>query len=385
MKKKIYFFIITLLLISTSLCSIIRPNEYPIDDSVSITLITNNGGRVAWYNGDEHELIAFDRIVDDETKDTEVYTMEPDGTNVQCVTCDSDIPKGFIGQPSWHPDGEYLIIQAENSNSWHKRYNHMSWGIDNDLWIIKKSGEDEEKIFDTSATLGNAALHPHFSKNGDKVVFSERFPQGEELPIYYNIGVKDSHNQWDGWQIHIADFNPDNTGTDILSNHKVLFPSMENGGFYETHSFMDNDTKIAYSHTEGGHAFVDDGYIVDIDSENISHIIQSSGTWEEHLSYSPSGNSYVYISSKVDPDWFYFTGSRANELRTELFMYKDGVTTQITNFNESAEPGIRVLTSDFDWDKTGKRIAVQVQRVGDEGTGSQIPPEIWMITFPEEQ
>lgn len=130
------------------------------------------GGRVDWYKGDAHSLIAYDAIVDDARVNTEVYTVEPDGSGQQCVTCDAPIPKGFIGQPAWHPDGEYLVIQAENENSQHRLYNHMAWGINNDLWLIKRDGTSAERIW--RSPLNHAALHPHFSEDGSRLIFAER-------------------------------------------------------------------------------------------------------------------------------------------------------------------------------------------------------------------
>lgn len=42
----------------------------------------------------------------------------------------------------------------------------------NDLWVIKKDSTGAEKIWSTPKD--NAALHPHFSKDGTKIMFAER-------------------------------------------------------------------------------------------------------------------------------------------------------------------------------------------------------------------
>jgi hypothetical protein len=55
--------------------------------------------------------------------------------------------KGFIGQPTWHPNGDYLLLQMENDNSDHSFYEHMAWGINNDLWLASFDGTIVEKIW----------------------------------------------------------------------------------------------------------------------------------------------------------------------------------------------------------------------------------------------
>jgi hypothetical protein len=148
----------------------------------------------------------------------------------------------------------------------------------------------------------------------------------------------------------------------------------------------DDGTRIIYSHTDSAYVFVDDGHTANDDGTDIINITDSYSIWEEHLPYLSSGDSYVYISSVIDQSWNYHTNSSTpKSLFTELFIVREGETKQLTRFNEDAGFNIRVLTSDFDWDKTGEWIAIQVQRVKGDGTGEQIPPEIWMIEFPEPQ
>src|SRR5436309_3366876 len=46
----------------------------------SEALFIRNGGRVAWYHGRKHDLIAYDSISDTHTRNTELYTINPDAT-----------------------------------------------------------------------------------------------------------------------------------------------------------------------------------------------------------------------------------------------------------------------------------------------------------------
>lgn len=350
--------------------------------SIGFNQLTGDGGRVAWYTGTaDHELVAFDRIVDEVTANTELYIMQPDGTGVTDLSGTNDtVPEGFVGQPEWHPDGDYIVFQVENANSRHMRFNHVSWGINNDLWIIKKDGTRAEKIWETP--LNHAALHPHFNADGSKIIFAERESTGEIL--YSPLVTPGGENPWAGWRIHIADFDISQTGTARLSNHVTLFDAdlPRDRGFFETHGFVDTDT-IIFSRTLDGLAYVDDIFTSQLDGSNLVNLIQSTTTWDEHGLYSPTGNSLCFVSSRVNATWQAPVDTAAT-LRTELYMQQGAVITQLTEFNADGDLDTRYLVSDFEWDRTGQRIVFQMAPV-DDLTGMAFSPEIWLLTFPQVQ
>lgn len=332
--------------------------------------ITDKGGRVAWYHGAQHELIAYDSIVNQLNKNTEIFTMTPEGTQVTCVTCKSANPRGFVGQPSWYPDGEHLVYQAENSNSKHGLYNHMAWGINQDLWFVRKDGTGAELIWESEENHG--ALHPHFSPDGTKIIFSERIATGVKVLglLFISPG---GENPWDGWQIHIADFDITKTGKEKLSNHTILYAGTK--GFYETHGFT-ADGKIMYSRTEKGHPYVDDVFIANADGSSAQNLTNSPKTWDEHGNFSSSGRGMAFMSSRADPAWRPADGAKA--LRTELFLQNNTGVIQLTQFNAGKNTTKRYLVSDYDWDTAGNRIAFQVAPVGDRPQNTE-SPQIWMM------
>jgi hypothetical protein len=187
--------------------------------SIRAKKITGNGGRLDWYKGVKHNLIAFDAIVDDTTKNTELYTMQPDGSDRFCVTCNAPVPKGFVGQPVWHPNGEHIIFQVENENSPHTLFNHLAWGINNDIWIIKRDGSGAELIYKTK--LNHAALHPQISPDGKTIVFSARTPTGRVNPKWKNH-TPGGENHWEGWSIISGKLDLTGPGTAKISNPKTL-------------------------------------------------------------------------------------------------------------------------------------------------------------------
>ena len=130
--------------------------------------------------------------------------MRPDGAGRRCVTCDTTIPKGFVGQPAWHPDGRHLVVQAESPNARHRFLNHLAWGIDNDLWLVDVTTGAAEKIWSTPRR--HAALHPHFNRDGSKLIFAERSPTGRSFRRIRRLDLgADGENQWDGWRIRMVD------------------------------------------------------------------------------------------------------------------------------------------------------------------------------------
>lgn len=343
----------------------------------TIRQLTEQGGRLAWYTGPAHELIAYDAIVDSETAATEVFVMRPDGSEARCVTCQMGIPKagGFVGQPAWHPDGKHLVIQVENGNSKHTRFNHMSWGIDADLWLISLDGNRAERIW--ASRPGHAALHPHFSDDGKLLVFAERsLTPRVTRRLLHPWAAVGGQNPWDGWSIHIAATDIEASSEPVLSNHRRIKPN--GNGFYETHS-ISGKGRIVYSFTAGGAPYVDDIFATDVEGQNTLHLIDSPETWDEHGAFSPNGRNLAFISSRADPQWR-APNSRVNTLTTELFVRSgDGRIHRLTNFNSKPDGMLRYLVSDFDWDRTGRRIAFQVAPVRRFGRADS--PQIWLLEF----
>ncbi len=382
-KRKMIINLWTLFILFGILGSGCKKDHTITTTEIEITKINNDGGRVAWYssNFSNHELIAFDAIVNDITKRTEIFTMQPDGSEIYNLSGNNDdVPPGFIGQPAWHPDGEHILFQVENENSQGLRYNHMAWGINQDLWIIKRDGTGAEKVWETP--LNHAALHAHFNADGTKLIFAERIATGEA--VLSPLLTPGGENPWAGWQIHIADFDINKIGVEKLSNHQILFGEGEakDRGFFETHGFRDDHT-IVYSHTEGGAAYCDDIFTAGADGSNVFNLIQSPTSWEEHGMFSPSGNSMLFISSRIDPDWTY-PENNVLSLRTELYLNTGNDIKRLTEFNKNGDADKRYLTSGSKWDRTGKRIVIQVAPV-DAVTGDAYTPEIWMITFSDVQ
>jgi hypothetical protein len=338
--------------------------------NVTATPFIENGGRVSWYKGDRHDLIAYDSISDSSTKNMDVYTIRPDATGRRCVTCSSSMSQGFKGQMDWHPNGTHLVLLAEGRNSDHKFFNHPAWGVDNDLWMIRSDGTGAQIIWSPSEP-GGGVLHPHFSHDGRTLMFAERRPIGRQLPRLLRGFGPHGENMWEGWRIHMADFNVNAQGTAVLTNHRTITPS--GTGFYEPSGFTP-DGRILYSYTGQGQPYCDDIFVANTDGSNTRNLTNNSSTWDEHGLYSPNGRYFSFMSSMGNPN-LQFPRAKARDLTTEVYI-KDGDSEpmQATRMNE--ESGRKMVVSRYSWNRSSNRIVFQVAALDNSRD-----PALWMLTI----
>ena len=81
----------------------------------------------------------------------------------------------------------------------------------------------------------------------------------------------------------------------------------------------------------------------------------------------------AFISSRFDPS-LVFPKARPRDVRTELFIRDGKGDRQITDMNR--RKGTRIAVSDFDFDRTGRRLAFQVATID-----ASRRPEIWMVNL----
>lgn len=328
----------------------------PAQLAITATQLVGNGGRLDWYKGESHSLIAFDSGTGEES--SEVYTVEPDGSDRRCVTCTTSISDGYVGQPAWNPDGERLVVQAESENSQGSFLNTVLWGFDNDLWIVGRDGSAPEKIWDTPA--GWAALHPHFDATGTRLVFAERFP---------NPGPE--QDRWINWQIKIAEFDNTATGLAKLKNVRTLRPNGE--GIYEAHGFV-AASGLLYTFSPVGVDRLDDIYFLPGGGLPPRNVTQTPDTiWNEHGHTMPTNTRVMaFMSDRLDA-----AIPLPRPLRTELYLTFPGQPgVRITNFNKTPED--EYIVKDMAWNRDGTRLAFLV-------SGNGFPaPQIWTVNFSSE-
>lgn len=123
-----------------------------------ITRLTENGyedGRPSW--SPDGQRIAFFSA---RSADGDIYTMKPDGTDVQRVT----ISEGTDDRPSWSPTSDRIVFES---------YRHGNW----EIFSIGADGEQERRLTNSPTVDRNARYAP----DGMRIVYSSGLPTQEEL------------------------------------------------------------------------------------------------------------------------------------------------------------------------------------------------------------
>ena len=138
----------------------VAPPETPAppiaSTTVKITTIKNVAGRLDWSKSN---LIAFDQIGSDGYFD--VFTMNPDGSNERCLTCDQPaLPNRHIGNPAWHPSGNYLVMQVEKPDTPKNIISDLvaspGSGINNNVWVMDVRSTTFTQLTDVPLSQGPA-------------------------------------------------------------------------------------------------------------------------------------------------------------------------------------------------------------------------------------
>jgi dipeptidyl aminopeptidase/acylaminoacyl peptidase len=184
-KNKVFFVVLILTLLV--LVYFVHPtnrNSYvqAYDSSYTVAVLETLGGRLGLS---KDNIIAFDAKGTDGYYD--LYTMQWGDSTHQRITHESkNIPQKHNGNPSWHPDGNYIVFQSVDPSlqGLPPRYHDIEMaltgpgaGVNNNLWITDKKGSVFYQL--THVTDKNGVLHPHFSHDGKKIVWmsSKDIPQ----------------------------------------------------------------------------------------------------------------------------------------------------------------------------------------------------------------
>lgn len=316
----------------------------------NIQLLADNGGRVSWSAA--RNIIAFDRLSPNGFYD--VYTMNADGSNVVCLTCDDAMFANLNkGNPDWHPSGDFLAVQIENDAGGPAgaRLSRPGVGINNDLWIMDAAGGNFWRV----TTGAGAVLHPHFSRKGDKLLWSERISGG-------------------AWVLRLGDFTITG-GVPSVQNVQTLTPGAHQL-FYESHGFSPDDSKIYFSgNLEGQSQNGIDIYSLDLKSNNLLNLTNTPDEWDEHAQVMPNGK-VLWISSRQA---FAVPG----QLKTEFWMMDPDGSNQkkLSWFNDSRGPNFipgGVACADSEWNAVGTQLVAYVIEGGSDlgGTG-----RIYLLSF----
>jgi Tol biopolymer transport system component len=339
----------------------------PDYEVVSITTLTTDGGRVDWSH--DGEWIYYDHLEPDGFWD--VYRIHPDGTGNECITCDRpELPNRNQGQPEMHPDGRYLVFQAEKAEHVGRvgdTATSPGHGYYNDLWALDLETGSSHQLTDVrSGFPAGGSLHSHFSNDGTKLLWSD-------LERY--------DGRFGDWQLAVADFVT--SPSPHLQNYRYYNPGpqpiwLEAHGWGPDNSWIyftctpvagmdDNNQDICrmdFSHpTEVTRLTFTSGLSEQRSrgarerrskgaEENAPLHLRTSaplpiepGEWDEHAHLSPLHDAFSWMSST--PYGTESTGPYGQWLRTEIWLMNvDGSDQRrMTFFNDTED----VIVADNDW------------------------------------
>ena len=336
-KKKVHKSILPYLLLSMCI-SILFFIPAVHAGPVGITILTEDGGRVDWSH--KHNLIAFDRMGSDGYFD--IWVMKPDGSEQRCLTCSaSGLPQKHIGNPVWHPDGDFIVFQAQKANvpSYVDNECTPGSGVLNDLWVMTADGTWFKNLYGVSDVVSDDAqgvLHPHFSHDGDTLIWSER--------------VRANGRAFGEWVMKEASFTPTIWGPS-LTGVKDINPSSVSS-FYETHSFSPLDRHFLFTGNQDGGLEI---YQYDRIRERAHRLTYNPFVWDEHAHYTRDGTQIVWASSR---------GLEITDrLKTEYWiMDRSGWNkTQLTYFNTPGHTheldSEAIVAGDSSWGPDGRKFA----------------------------
>ncbi|MDP2647725.1 MAG: hypothetical protein Q8P35_00560 [Candidatus Yanofskybacteria bacterium] len=334
--------------------------------SLEVTKIQNlgDGARMDWSHSGNN-LIAFDKLESDGFYD--IYAMKPDETEKRCLTCNhANLPNRHIGQPAWHPSGNYIVFQAEKANHESNIATKLTTmpgsGVYNDLWIMTSNGKDVFQLTNLPNSAGYGVLHPHFSDDGRKLSWSELYEPGNIFTRGRQLG---------SWKIKVADFAV-RSGTPVLENIKEYQPG--DPVFYENHGFSSDSKKLIFTSNLKNENFVGTTtniYTLELATQKLTQLTTLG--YNEHAIYSPKGDYILWMTD------------HQNTSGTDYWIMKpDGsAKKRITFFNVPSHPhywGKKVVASDSSWSPDGKQAVIRL-REGSPLSASAELENILLLTF----
>ena len=313
----------------------------------SIKTIEAKGGRLGL--SPDGKIVAYDKRGKDGYFD--IWTMNIDGSNKECLTCNNpSLPKRNVGQPAWHPTGKYLIAQVEKQEHFEGLASGLSAnpgaGYYNDIWVIEYPSNKAYPIHIVPEGIQHGVLHPHFSKDGKKISWSQAYKAAK---LYDPARLAGS------WKLKVADVKIKTDGSLAIENIKTYQPGDD--VIYENHGFSpDGKSLIFTTNLKSNHPVTSsDIYTLNLETEELNPLTDNG--YNEHGQYSPDGTKVIWMSSNgnIEPDKVKEIG-----FTDWWIMNADGSNKQrLTYFNKEGHPHFvfnGICSADFAWYPNSKGI-----------------------------
>lgn len=230
-----------------------KKQENPGGPTALVTTFREHGLDVSWDQSGSNR-IAYS------TKETDgfydIHFAAPDGSGDVCLTCNHPaLPNKHIASPYWHPNGQWLLIVAEEASHPGSSADALpGFGAYCDIWLISGDGSKAFKIVDLPNDYDHGVIAPRFSPDGKHISWTDRKLQPSLLNPKQQFGY---------WTIKMADFAFDANNAPVVSNVKTFQPGED--AFYECYGFSPDGGKLIFC-SSMGHPSIWDQQIYTIDT-----------------------------------------------------------------------------------------------------------------------
>ena len=320
-------------------------DDWPEPAVLDSRIAVEGGGRVDWS-------LQGDRLVFDRADSTDglfdVFVLDLGTGAERCLTCTVYELRGAHAlDPTWHPSGDYVAFQVQQ----HARKLRLTEadlagaaaGLHADIWLVRTDGKDLWQLT-RAADMGSAVLSPHFSHEGDRLLWSER--------------AASRPPPWGSWQLRTATLQIRRAVPSLkdLDAHRLQGVT----ALVVAEGFMPDDKRLLFAteRTPGGKLGIG---IFDPSTRTVERLTASATGDDEHPRVSPRGDFLAWAADAAAG-----RGPRAEEselpAREVWTMALDGSQRRpLTRFNGEGVEGLgRAWVGDLAFDPLGDRLAVQV-------------------------
>lgn len=361
-KNKFLPVFLPVLAVTASLLSSCSGGQSTLPGTTSTATKTTTTGIAEALTG----KIAFESYRDSgDDMNTEIYTMNPDGSNQKRITpyTDGGLEDNDLN-PVWSPNGLKIVF-----SSW------MDGNIN--LYVVNSDGTGEKQL--TSVGIDVWAAFPSWSPDGTKIAFASYRTGQAQIYIMNSDGsnqtlLTNAKNPYDGDTLSFTYSNWSPDGSKILSDNgwAVSGPVNDEGGVYVfstntggytqlTHNTDDKNavwspdgSKIAFFRTDSNAPDSSgDIYVMNSDGSGLTKLTEG----DNNPTWSPDGSKIAFTSSK---------GGNG----TQLYSISTDGSEEINLVNSLNDAGTSLTPS---WSPDGKKLVFEYESeiyfVNSDGSG----------------